>query len=881
MSKEYNSDWNLQRLTLPIEIEGTTVYRPYPSGDLLICVDDNEGTSHASLKDLQLYEKQRRLISCESLIGCLIEILYNQSEWRLALVLSYDPNTSVHIIQFILRNASVMIPPTSSSSFSSSTNNVTNQDDSTRSNSNPTLQQQYNSNINNNSNSNRPSSPTSSNTSHITTLSDLNLDSIPTHHYSTRKASVQLHKETFYVKTLSDNETKRMAGLNEWKERRLEYPHWNDQLPSQYTLQAPPPCLPQANAVSSCRLSTHRNNDNDNNSTGVLFKDLSSSSSMCDSAYYLAASMVHFAYCPTSASDEHSHNSHRYHNILLSTANHSNVNGGTTASSYSSGSNHSSNDTDNNNRANDNNDNANSPSSSNDNNNSNGYVDNIGQKRGSLEQGHQLKGHRMLRTADSSIANKCKSSLLYGEFTPRGLNKALDENHLKAHYSCRVMYDMGMGVGKAAMQAFLQCTNMEKVVGIELTAGRYSIAAEAALQLCKQHPEYFNVRHYNPGVRCVISATEEYESLLRSLTSSSSSSSSSQSNMINSTKRIRHPRKYELRCQDMYTCARELQDVDVLLLMTDITKEKRRDCIKMLYSLPIGARVLTYDNFHNLTTDKPNKILGGSSWFSSLTSSPASTSGGSGSSILGSSWKSFSRLLSSRQHKQQRVVSNSYGDDSNHHCHNNHTADIMNTPFIQVDVNKAVSDRFSATWSLNRGHHLFIYQRSISPETAITDVTDRLQIPQSYCHMYNDDIYNDDINNYNNNDNDNSRGDEKSETDTEIDNDNSDLSHDFQTTTAAANIRTGSSYSSSSSSSSSSSYHDSRDDNDQTKGKNDTTFVAVKSKRPSQTQSSMFVSLFRLFPSSLLPFKAASTGTGHNGSRNNTSSLYGGYGARK
>ena len=44
MSKEYNSDWNLQRLTLPIEIEGTTVYRPYPSGDLLICVDSSQIT---------------------------------------------------------------------------------------------------------------------------------------------------------------------------------------------------------------------------------------------------------------------------------------------------------------------------------------------------------------------------------------------------------------------------------------------------------------------------------------------------------------------------------------------------------------------------------------------------------------------------------------------------------------------------------------------------------------------------------------------------------------------------------------------------------------------------------------------------------------------
>ena len=113
MSRGFLSDWNLQRLSVPIEVEGTTIYRPYPSGDLLVCVDDNEGSSHASLKDLQLYERQRRLISCEALVGSMIEILYNESEWRLALVLSYNCTNGTHMIQFILRNAPVTIsnPP--------------------------------------------------------------------------------------------------------------------------------------------------------------------------------------------------------------------------------------------------------------------------------------------------------------------------------------------------------------------------------------------------------------------------------------------------------------------------------------------------------------------------------------------------------------------------------------------------------------------------------------------------------------------------------------------------------------------------------------------------------------------------------------------------
>ena len=732
------TDWNLHRLTLPIAIEGTTIYRPYPSGDLLICVDDNEGTIHVSLQDLLLYEKQRKLISCEALVGCMIEILYNQSEWRLALVLSYDDENCTHSIQFILRNASIMV-----SSSSNIVGRTTNNDHNRQ-------QQQGNGESSSSSSSSIPSN------TYITTLSDLNLDSIPAHHYSTRKASICLHNETFYVKVLSQQERTRMQALNEWKERRLEYPHWHDQIPSQYTLKIP---------------TTSTSSPQSLDDKHVLYKDLSSTSTACNAIYYLAASMVHFAYCPTSADD----------NIINTHANtYSNSSGG-------------SNDIDNHNYSNKNDNNNNNCSSS-----SNGNVDNIGQKRGSLERGHQLKGHRILRSSDCNMANKCKSSLLYGEFTARGLNKALDENHLKAHRSCRIMYDMGMGVGKAAMQAFLQCVNMERVVGIELTSGRYSIAVEAALQLCKQHPIYFKVRHYNPGIRCVISATEEFETLIRSLDSDILSS------QINSMRT--HPRVYELRCQDMYSCARELKNVDVLLLMTDITKERRKECMRMMFSLPIGARVLTYDDFQEIT-EKPSKIFG-YGWLSDF------SSGG----IMGS-WRSFGRLLS-RQNKQ-RVTNSGSG---------NHDA-IMNIPFIQVDVNKAVGDRFSATWSLNRGHHLFVYQRSSSPQKAASDVTDRLQLPQS------DSIYTDIINSKDNiytKDG----GDEKSETDTEMENE-SDLSREFQPSTGQSISSLPSQYQSTSSS------------------------VITVSKRPQHTQS-MFVSLFQLFPGNLLSFKNKSDSNGHN-----------------
>lgn len=89
---------------------------------------------------------------------------------------------------------------------------------------------------------------------------------------------------------------------------------------------------------------------------------------------------------------------------------------------------------------------------------------------------------------DLSTAKKTGNSLLYGELTTVGLDRALDAQHLRGD-DAAVVYDLGMGTGKAIMQCFLQCRQLKRAVGIELCAGRYRVAVEAAIALVRQHPE--------------------------------------------------------------------------------------------------------------------------------------------------------------------------------------------------------------------------------------------------------------------------------------------------------------------------------------------------------------------------------------------------------
>ena len=78
--------------------------------------------------------------------------------------------------------------------------------------------------------------------------------------------------------------------------------------------------------------------------------------------------------------------------------------------------------------------------------------------------------------------------LLYGEVLPAGVSRMLDARHLDAS-KADTLYDLGSGLGKLVMQAFLQFPNLKKVS---------SYLAQTSLS------RSFTFAHLNSGRRCRI-----------------------------------------------------------------------------------------------------------------------------------------------------------------------------------------------------------------------------------------------------------------------------------------------------------------------------------------------------------------------------------------
>ena len=110
------------------------------------------------------------------------------------------------------------------------------------------------------------------------------------------------------------------------------------------------------------------------------------------------------------------------------------------------------------------------------------------------ETGHKTKGHISLTSEDKDIVKSARGSLLYGELLPRGVNKALGSRRLRAE-TASVLFDLGMGTGKVAIQAFLQYSNLDYVYGIELSQGRYNIAANAAMTMVHLLGKYHYIKY--------------------------------------------------------------------------------------------------------------------------------------------------------------------------------------------------------------------------------------------------------------------------------------------------------------------------------------------------------------------------------------------------
>eukprot|EP01006_Ploeotia_vitrea_P006826 TRINITY_DN14947_c0_g1_i1.p1 TRINITY_DN14947_c0_g1~~TRINITY_DN14947_c0_g1_i1.p1 ORF type:complete len:530 (-),score=171.74 TRINITY_DN14947_c0_g1_i1:54-1466(-) len=124
-----------------------------------------------------------------------------------------------------------------------------------------------------------------------------------------------------------------------------------------------------------------------------------------------------------------------------------------------------------------------------------------------------LSGFGCLTLADRQEAVRNASDLLYGEVRPEGVVRLLDADHLDVQ-NASILFDLGSGVGKLALQAFLQFDNLRAVIGVELAYSRFQQSRDALaalsrdLQRIKRMDERSVERYRVPAFQdCVLLAT--------------------------------------------------------------------------------------------------------------------------------------------------------------------------------------------------------------------------------------------------------------------------------------------------------------------------------------------------------------------------------------
>jgi len=181
--------------------------------------------------------------------------------------------------------------------------------------------------------------------------------------------------------------------------------------------------------------------------------------------------------------------------------------------------------------------------------------------------GYRTDGHLCVTEQDRIIAHDTGSSLLYGEVLPRGCNRILDVEHLNAA-GCRSLYDLGMGIGKFALQAFVQFPNLDKVVGIELAYSRFVLGERAALTLVKEWPSQYTLLSRVPNHHIIITSNHPTTGVQRTL---------------------------EFRRGNLFA-ATDCQDADIVIAQTNFPSETQIKLCRFLGCMKPKCKILTYLN---------------------------------------------------------------------------------------------------------------------------------------------------------------------------------------------------------------------------------------------------------------------------------------------
>eukprot|EP00475_Leptophrys_vorax_P039614 TRINITY_DN7182_c0_g2_i1.p1 TRINITY_DN7182_c0_g2~~TRINITY_DN7182_c0_g2_i1.p1 ORF type:complete len:1432 (-),score=401.37 TRINITY_DN7182_c0_g2_i1:62-4357(-) len=198
------------------------------------------------------------------------------------------------------------------------------------------------------------------------------------------------------------------------------------------------------------------------------------------------------------------------------------------------------------------------------------------------EAGHTTIGHNVVDERDKAEAEATGSDLLFGELLVDGVSKCVDRLHMDAPRATSLC-DLGMGLGKLAMQAWLMHKNLKYTLGVELARTRYALGEEACLRMVKKFPhEYKLLFHEKMDPKRLRIAIED--SLGRVL---------------------------EFRKQDLFLVKDELEKgglcADIIITETHFPEATVIKLCKHLNGMKKGARLLTYENLHECYA---NEIVG-------------------------------------------------------------------------------------------------------------------------------------------------------------------------------------------------------------------------------------------------------------------------------
>jgi len=181
------------------------------------------------------------------------------------------------------------------------------------------------------------------------------------------------------------------------------------------------------------------------------------------------------------------------------------------------------------------------------------------------ETGLNTQGHRVVGEIDKKVGEG--HNLTYGELLPSGVSKALGPERLQAGLvEGGIVLELGMGTGKICLQVFLQCPNLARVVGVELSPSRYALALAALERVAEKYPERFAVTRQEDATKPSAVLTEGKRTL-------------------------------EINQGDLFEVDRGLlESADVLYAQVVLPKEVHKQYQEFINTVKDGCRCFCYDN---------------------------------------------------------------------------------------------------------------------------------------------------------------------------------------------------------------------------------------------------------------------------------------------